>query len=107
MHLGAMQITESRGATKEPKQPVTKVDANEIPYRSHTTCQCVGEQPCLSKEKQLCLAAYVTLNGMKAYALFDTGSTSNLMAPEFSFMSGSLTFKLTEEIPLQLGCKGS
>lgn len=44
---------------------------------------------------------------MKAYALFDTGSTGDLMAPEFSFVSRSPTFKLTEEVPLQLGCKGS
>ena len=39
--------------------------------------------------------------------MFDTGSTGDLMAPEFSFVSRSSTFKLTEEIPLQLGCKGS
>ena len=44
---------------------------------------------------------------MKAYALFDTGSTGDLMAPEFAFVSKSPTFKLTEEVPLQLGCKGS
>jgi hypothetical protein len=44
---------------------------------------------------------------MQAYALFDTGSTADLMSPDFARVAPVNSFKLTELVPIQLGCIGS
>jgi hypothetical protein len=44
---------------------------------------------------------------VKALALFDTGSTTDSVTPEFAFATKAKTFKLEEQVILQLGCVGS
>ena len=39
--------------------------------------------------------------------LFDTGSTTDSVTPEFAFATKAKTFKLEEQVILQLGCVGS
>jgi hypothetical protein len=61
-----------------------QVKADEHPYRAHVSRERAGERPKVSKEERQCLAAYIVLNGVKAYALFDMGSTADLMSPDFA-----------------------
>ncbi|KAI0045606.1 hypothetical protein FA95DRAFT_1463245, partial [Auriscalpium vulgare] len=53
------------------------------------------------------LAAYVEVNGVKAYALFDTGSTTVSVTPDFARVSRIPLTALDNLVTLQLGCVGS
>jgi hypothetical protein len=64
-------------------------------------------QPKRSSRLQATLAAEVEINGIKALALFDSGSTTDSITPEFAFASKAKQFKLEEQVILQLGCVGS
>lgn len=53
------------------------------------------------------ITAVVTINGHKALTLFDSGSTTDSITPEFGFVSRTRQFKLDDQVTLQLGCVGS
>ncbi|EIW51432.1 uncharacterized protein TRAVEDRAFT_101573, partial [Trametes versicolor FP-101664 SS1] len=53
------------------------------------------------------LCALINVNGIMAYTLFDSGSTTDSVSPEFAHISGAKPVKLTEQVILQLGCSGS
>ncbi|KAI0044588.1 hypothetical protein FA95DRAFT_1459465, partial [Auriscalpium vulgare] len=53
------------------------------------------------------MAAYVEVNGVKAYALFDTGSTTVSVTPDFARVSRIPLTALENPVTLQLGCVGS
>lgn len=57
--------------------------------------------------EQLCLAAYVKLNGVKAYTLFDSGSTTDSVSPDFTRVAMMPVKTLEDPVTLQLGCVGS
>ncbi|KAJ7099887.1 hypothetical protein B0H15DRAFT_944277 [Mycena belliarum] len=54
-----------------------------------------------------CLTAELNIGGSKAYMLFDSGSNTDSLTPEFARASQCKTFKLDEQVTLQLGCVGS
>ncbi|KAF7977809.1 hypothetical protein HWV62_2729 [Athelia sp. TMB] len=56
---------------------------------------------------QATISLMVTINGHQALALFDSGSTTDSITPEFGFTSRTRQFKLDEQVTLQLGCVGS
>ncbi|KAF7975144.1 hypothetical protein HWV62_10307 [Athelia sp. TMB] len=60
------------------------------PKQSHTTITCL-----------------VDINGHQALALFDSGSTTDSVTPEFAFVAKMKQFTLPEQVTLQLGCIGS
>jgi hypothetical protein len=47
------------------------------------------------------------INGTKALTLFNSGSTTDLITPEFAFATKAPQVKLEEQVILQLGCVGS
>jgi hypothetical protein len=49
----------------------------------------------------------VSINGVKALALFDSGSTTDSLTPEFAFITKAKQIVLEEQVTLQLGCVGS
>ncbi|KAJ7484150.1 hypothetical protein FB451DRAFT_1009922, partial [Mycena latifolia] len=53
------------------------------------------------------IAALLNVNGMDAYALIDSGSTTNSMTPEFASATHAPRIRLEEQVTLQLGCVGS
>lgn len=57
--------------------------------------------------EQLCLAAYIKLNGVKAYTLFDSGSTTDSISPDFTWVAQIPVKTLEGPVTLQLGCIGS
>jgi len=85
--------------------PTPQLD--ELPYHARTIHRWVEECPEVPKKERQCLAAYMKINGVDAYALFDTGSSADMMSPDFARVSKAGTFLLVKQVPLQLGCVGS
>ena len=44
---------------------------------------------------------------LNALTLFDTGSTTDIVSPEYARVAGLSVFSLNVPVPLQLGCVGS
>jgi hypothetical protein len=64
-------------------------------------------QPTRDPQLQLTLTAEVEINGVKAFTLFDSGSTTDSITPEFVFVTRAKQFMLDDQVVLQLGCVGS
>lgn len=64
-------------------------------------------QPKCDPKRQGTLAAEIEINGVKAYTLFDSGSTTDSITPEFAHVTKALKIMLNEQVTLQLGCVGS
>jgi len=66
----------------------------------------------MTRPKQLAsqirpLVAKMTINGLDAVVMFDTGSTSYAVSPEFAQVTKMKIHSLAEPMGIQLGCKGS
>ena len=80
---------------------------NDKPYQAHTQKEWTGVCLVGAKEARQCLAAYITINGVKAYMLFDSGSIPDLMSLDFAWVTKVSTFQLDNPVPIQLGCISS
>src|ERR1700683_3027526 len=69
--------------------------------------QLANEQPRRSLHLQATLAAKIEINGVKGLVLFNSGSTTDSITPEFAFITKAKQIKLEEQVILQLGCVGS
>ncbi|KAJ6514542.1 hypothetical protein DFH09DRAFT_1333029 [Mycena vulgaris] len=65
------------------------------------------DQPTRPRPMTACISALVNINGTEAYALIDSGSTTNSISPEFANATRAPRIKLDEQVTLQLGCVGS
>jgi hypothetical protein len=52
------------------------------------------------------LVAKMMINGLDAVVMFDTGSTSDAVSPEFTQIVNMKIHSLDEPMGIQLGCKG-
>ncbi|KIY61951.1 hypothetical protein CYLTODRAFT_362154 [Cylindrobasidium torrendii FP15055 ss-10] len=64
----------------------------------------MGDRP---RSDRTLLTSWVSINGLKAYVLWDSGSTSTAVSPAFASISKLQCFALTEPVKLQLGTVGS
>ncbi|KAF9255417.1 hypothetical protein L218DRAFT_796756, partial [Marasmius fiardii PR-910] len=53
------------------------------------------------------LAAWIELNGVKAFALFDSGSIADAISPDFTRTTKIKIYHLENPVTFQLGTKGS
>ncbi|KZS93895.1 hypothetical protein SISNIDRAFT_395303, partial [Sistotremastrum niveocremeum HHB9708] len=53
------------------------------------------------------LAAFISVNGIKAHALFDTGCESTMMSQQFADVNKIKLQEFSNPMPLQLAVKGS
>ncbi|KAF8209584.1 hypothetical protein K438DRAFT_1467200, partial [Mycena galopus ATCC 62051] len=53
------------------------------------------------------LTALIKIGGCEAYTLFDSGSNTDSMTPEYAHVIGGIRIPLVEQVTLQLGCVGS
>ena len=65
------------------------------------------ERPRRGKAHESCLAAFVAINGMEAFTLFDSGSSVDTISPDFAQVSDTRIHTLDKPVPLQLGTVGS
>ncbi|THV04179.1 hypothetical protein K435DRAFT_649827 [Dendrothele bispora CBS 962.96] len=66
-----------------------------------------GTQPHRSSNQNRCLAAFIELNGLQAFALFDSGSTADAVSPDFARNANLRIYRLENPVTLQLRTKGS
>src|SRR3984957_19487750 len=57
--------------------------------------------------EDICLAAYVSINRIRVYTLFDSGSTTDAMSPDLAQVAELPLLALDKPGTLQLGCSGS
>ncbi|KAF9261869.1 hypothetical protein L218DRAFT_868850, partial [Marasmius fiardii PR-910] len=53
------------------------------------------------------LAAWIELNGVKAFTLFDSGSMADTVSPDFTRAAKMQIYRLENPVTFQLGTKGS
>jgi hypothetical protein len=66
-----------------------------------------GERPRTSGDDRRCMAALVRINGLEAYALLDSGSTTLSITHDFARVAKTNVFQLDNPVALQLGTVGS
>jgi len=72
-----------------------------------TKSKRTGTRPTRTAQENRCLAAFVEIQGVRAFVLFDSGSTADAISPEFAQVSHLKVFQLENPVSLQLGTKGS
>jgi hypothetical protein len=65
------------------------------------------ERPIHSKRETQTFVIVVKVNGQKAVALLDSGCTTDAVTPELTRIIGLKIYELKEQVPLQLGTRGS
>jgi hypothetical protein len=86
---------------KDGGTPIATV--KPVPTRSPN----VGKRPKRTTAEKRCLAAWIELNGVKAFTLFDSGSTADVISPDFTRAAKIKIFRLENPVTFQLGTKGS
>ncbi|KAJ3757378.1 hypothetical protein EV360DRAFT_46142 [Lentinula raphanica] len=66
-----------------------------------------GNRPLRRAEQNHCLCAFVEINGVQAFTLFDSGSTADAISPDYAKVAKINVFQLDNPVTLQLGTKGS
>ncbi|KAG6883582.1 hypothetical protein C0992_008406 [Termitomyces sp. T32_za158] len=65
------------------------------------------QQPHYTPQEKECLVTYVEVNGHPAWTLWDSGSTTMGIMPQFAHVNAIHVHELTEPLMLQLGTVGS
>jgi hypothetical protein len=65
------------------------------------------ERPKRSAQENQCMTALVSINGLEAFTMFDSGCTADAITPEFAKVANVKVRQLAEPVPLQLGTRGS
>jgi hypothetical protein len=65
------------------------------------------DHPIRKNGQTLCLAAYMKINGTEAYSLFDSGSITDAVTPDFTRVVELEAKELVKPVTLQLGSSGS
>ena len=93
---------ERMAAARDDSAPI------EREFRSaHRHNSTPGERPQTSGSNRRCMAALVKVNGLEAYALLDTGSTTVSITHDFARVAKLQVMQLQNPVPLQLGTVGS
>ncbi|EIN12661.1 hypothetical protein PUNSTDRAFT_130917 [Punctularia strigosozonata HHB-11173 SS5] len=88
------------------KRPAPPPEAREA-IRSALHREDGAHRPKYPREWTELLAAYVQINGVKAWTLFDLGSNTDAVSTEFAQICNLDVFELENPVTLKLGCKGS
>ena len=74
-----------------------------------TLCCAEGtlQHPTLKRADKECLVLYVDVDGHKAWTLWDSGSTTSGITPQFTHVYGISVQELDTPLALQLGTVGS
>ena len=65
------------------------------------------ERPIRTSDDNRCITMIVRIGKMDAYTMFDTGSTSDSLSPDFTRVAGMKVFTLAKPLNVQLGTVGS
>jgi predicted RNA-binding Zn-ribbon protein involved in translation (DUF1610 family) len=84
---------------------ITNTPIKEYPSRS--SLRKKEDQPSRSSKDTAYLSTWVTINGVQALTLFNSGSTTDSISPDFTWVIDLHLFQLMKQVALQLGCVGS
>jgi hypothetical protein len=84
---------------------VTKAPVQEYP--SHSSLRKKEDRLSRSSKDTACLSTWVTINGVRTLTLFDSGSMTDSVSPDFTQVTDLHSFQLTKQVALQLGCVSS
>jgi hypothetical protein len=104
--MNAMRII-SEPDNDEPHLNAVEVDKPRAFSSNVHRKQEVGKRASHIPASQKCLSAIVEFCGVKARAMFDSGSTTDCVSPDLVRLSDAPTFLLQDPVTLQLGCVGS
>jgi hypothetical protein len=98
---GASNIVDSQsaGAKTQPKESTR--------YKLRIKRNDVRERPQRTIDEKRCLLTYTELGGRKALTLWDSGSTTSGVTPNFAYANNMSCFLLKNPVRLQLGTVGS
>ncbi|KII94476.1 hypothetical protein PLICRDRAFT_100279, partial [Plicaturopsis crispa FD-325 SS-3] len=90
-------------------EPIVQLNAAQLVHSANVARRKTSDEvpPRRTNAMQHTLAAEINVNGVLAYTLFDSGSTTDSLTPEFARVSGAHCTELPEQVTLQLGCVGS
>jgi hypothetical protein len=92
-------------ATVDVNQPKNgKVKMRKAVMRASKTARL---RPAVKKEDKECLATFVSVGGLEAWTLWDSGSTTTGITPTFAQVADIAVFPLLDPHVLQLGTIGS
>lgn len=94
-----MQAFAAKPTLEGPVPPTTS--------RVRRLVEHIAPQPKREKHLQRVINVYIDIEGIKANVLLDSGSTTNMMSPEFAQVADVKTIELSERMGLQLAVKGS
>jgi hypothetical protein len=81
------------------------------PAKQTTTVVCKSSASMMRPKRPAsqirALVAKMTINGLDAVVMFDTGSTSDAVSPKFARVANMKIHSLDVPMGIQLGCKGS
>jgi hypothetical protein len=96
-----------------PNPAVAQLRASRVEHRASIrrpdTAPSVwsDDQPTRKKQDIACLTAQINIGGTLAYVLFDSGSNTDSITPEFAAGIKATRIPLKDQVTLQLGCVGS
>jgi len=97
-------------AMKEGREMPPQKDKEEAVEKMMTNLRKSSrtlERPMWMKEEVKTFVAMVEINSQKAVALLDLGHMTDVISPKMVQIAGLKVHQLVEQVPIQLGTKGS
>src|ERR1700742_4086629 len=95
-----------RGYTTSERFSAIALNESNVQHLTLSSMKTMA-RPERSKAQRQCLMAYVNINGVKAFTLFDSGCTLDAVSPDLVKVSRLDPIKLDKQLGLQLGTRGS
>jgi hypothetical protein len=95
------------GISIRAMHPTSPTDTPRVYRNSMRKPEGTMTRPLRETAETMCLTAYIEINGVKAFTLFDAGSTTDSVSPDFTRVARLHVKTLEQPVTLQLGCVGS
>lgn len=93
-------------AIPEDDEPI-RLHASRVVHTANIRRKELDAQPTRDRMVSSTMSALVRINGVLAYTLFDSGSTTDSVSPKFAVVAKAKRITLDQQVTLQLGCAGS
>jgi hypothetical protein len=95
------------GVTICAMHPTSPADPPRVYCNSIHRPEGTMKRPVQETAENMCLTTFIEINRVKAYTLFDSGSTTDSTSPDFTQVAKLDMQTLEQLVTLQLGCVGS
>jgi hypothetical protein len=105
--FGAMRVLSDEELNSTIPERLAAVAESTAPTAFRNRTVKMGDRPNRASGTIQPVMAYMSINGVKALTLFDTGSTLDGISPDFARVANVDVFNLSSPVPIQLGTVGS